>query len=221
LANGDARGLCRKMRSNSRAGAALRSKSCLASHAFRPPCPARESSGRIGASCVVFSSFYFPEPRAFLLVRLNWRLRTSLQLKPRRHLTGRVAVTAQNCRHKNARLAVSPLRGVLHFRAFVRGAPHHAARANRKLGRSTGIRGWRHVRTQTAILGGGEQDTNAVPLFVPQLCRLYRLYRLVASQKALILREKNGGHARNRTGVRGFAVRCVTTPPRGPCILLA
>ena len=24
-----------------------------------------------------------------------------------------------------------------------------------------------------------------------------------------------GGHARNRTGVRGFAVRCVTTPPRG------
>ncbi len=25
-----------------------------------------------------------------------------------------------------------------------------------------------------------------------------------------------GGHARNRTGVRGFAVRCVTTPPRGP-----
>ncbi len=25
----------------------------------------------------------------------------------------------------------------------------------------------------------------------------------------------NGGHARNRTGVRGFAVRCVTTPPRG------
>ncbi len=26
----------------------------------------------------------------------------------------------------------------------------------------------------------------------------------------------NGGHARNRTGVRGFAVRCVTTPPRGP-----
>ncbi len=24
-----------------------------------------------------------------------------------------------------------------------------------------------------------------------------------------------GGHARNRTGVHGFAVRCVTTPPRG------
>ena len=24
-----------------------------------------------------------------------------------------------------------------------------------------------------------------------------------------------GGHARNRTGVYGFAVRCVTTPPRG------
>ena len=24
-----------------------------------------------------------------------------------------------------------------------------------------------------------------------------------------------GGHARNRTGVNGFAVRCVTTPPRG------
>ena len=27
---------------------------------------------------------------------------------------------------------------------------------------------------------------------------------------------KNGGHGRNRTGVHGFAVRCVTTPPRGP-----
>ena len=26
---------------------------------------------------------------------------------------------------------------------------------------------------------------------------------------------KNGGHGRNRTGVHGFAVRCVTTPPRG------
>ena len=26
---------------------------------------------------------------------------------------------------------------------------------------------------------------------------------------------KIGGHARNRTGVYGFAVRCVTTPPRG------
>ena len=25
----------------------------------------------------------------------------------------------------------------------------------------------------------------------------------------------SGGHARNRTGVYGFAVRCVTTPPRG------
>ncbi len=24
-----------------------------------------------------------------------------------------------------------------------------------------------------------------------------------------------GGHGRNRTGVHGFAVRCVTTPPRG------
>jgi hypothetical protein len=31
---------------------------------------------------------------------------------------------------------------------------------------------------------------------------------------ALRLR-KIGGHARNRTGVHGFAVRCVTTPPRG------
>ena len=26
---------------------------------------------------------------------------------------------------------------------------------------------------------------------------------------------KVGGHGRNRTGVHGFAVRCVTTPPRG------
>src|SRR5471032_1403185 len=25
----------------------------------------------------------------------------------------------------------------------------------------------------------------------------------------------SGGHARNRTGVQGFAVLCVTTPPRG------
>ena len=28
-------------------------------------------------------------------------------------------------------------------------------------------------------------------------------------------RMESGGLARNRTGVRGFAVRCVTTPPRG------
>src|SRR5262245_41905765 len=27
-----------------------------------------------------------------------------------------------------------------------------------------------------------------------------------------------GGHGRNRTGVHGFAVRCVTTPPRGQLI---
>ena len=33
-----------------------------------------------------------------------------------------------------------------------------------------------------------------------------------AKRKCLIL---FGGHGRNRTGVRGFAVRCVTTPPRG------
>ena len=26
---------------------------------------------------------------------------------------------------------------------------------------------------------------------------------------------EGGGHGRNRTGVHGFAVRCVTTPPRG------
>ena len=26
---------------------------------------------------------------------------------------------------------------------------------------------------------------------------------------------KVGGHARNRTGMHGFAIRCVTTPPRG------
>ena len=26
---------------------------------------------------------------------------------------------------------------------------------------------------------------------------------------------ESGGHARNRTGVHGFAGRCVTTPPRG------
>jgi hypothetical protein len=54
-----------------------------------------------------------------------------------------------------------------------------------------------------------------VPLFVPQLCRLHRLYRFAVPRKALILQEESGGHARNRTGVRGFAVRCVTTLPRG------
>ncbi len=54
-----------------------------------------------------------------------------------------------------------------------------------------------------------------MPLFVPQLCRPYRLYRFVVSRKTLILREKSGGHARNRTRVRGFGVRSVTTPPRG------
>ncbi len=26
-----------------------------------------------------------------------------------------------------------------------------------------------------------------------------------------------GGPSRNRTGVQGFAVLCVTTPPSGPC----
>ena len=29
------------------------------------------------------------------------------------------------------------------------------------------------------------------------------------------LRDLSGGLARNRTGVQGFAVLCVTTPPRG------
>ena len=43
---------------------------------------------------------------------------------------GRAAGTAQNSRHKNPRLAVSPLRGVSHFRMQVRGAAHYAARAN-------------------------------------------------------------------------------------------
>ncbi len=47
---------------------------------------------------------------AFELFR--WRFRTFLWLKPWCRLTGRAAGTAQNSRHKNRRLAVSPLRGV-------------------------------------------------------------------------------------------------------------
>src|SRR5690606_5671076 len=38
---------------------------------------------------------------------------------------------------------------------------------------------------------------------------------------ALVAREESGGPSRNRTGVQGFAVLCVTTPPSGlvpsPC----
>ena len=32
---------------------------------------------------------------------------------------------------------------------------------------------------------------------------------------AIQIAEKRGGHARNRTGMQGFAVLCVTIPPRG------
>ena len=39
----------------------------------------------------------------------------------------------------------------------------------------------------------------------------------VSPYKLLILfRTFDGGPSRNRTGVHGFAVRCVTTPPSGP-----
>ncbi len=42
--------------------------------------------------------------------------------------------------------------------------------------------------------------------------RVPNAHDLRALKKTL---ENTGGHARNRTGVRGFAIRCVTTPPRG------
>ena len=45
--------------------------------------------------------------------------------------------------------------------------------------------------------------------------RVMRQMRVLRLRKARLYRENSGGHARNRTGVYGFAIRCVTTPPRG------
>jgi hypothetical protein len=42
-------------------------------------------------------------------------------------------------------------------------------------------------------------------------------HRMDGPPVAALCGEKLGGLARNRTGVQGFAVLCVTTPPRGLC----
>ena len=55
---------------------------------------------------------------------------------------------------------------------------------------------WKSTRTNCNTKSAGISPTNFV-LFVADQCF------------------GNGGHGRNRTGVHGFAVRCVTTPPRG------
>ena len=51
-----------------------------------------------------------------------------------------------------------------------------------------------------------KRSTDA-PMFDGQFCKM--------RQSAGAALRGCGGHARNRTGVRGFAVRYVTTPPRG------
>ena len=37
-------------------------------------------------------------------------------------------------------------------------------------------------------------------------------------QKCCIKNYFDGGHAQNRTGIQGFAILCVTIPPRGQSI---
>src|SRR5690606_33519673 len=49
---------------------------------------------------------------------------------------------------------------------------------------------------------------NGAPLTATSLLQKPDTARKVPAKEA-------GGHGRNRTGVYGFAVRCVTTPPRG------
>ena len=70
---------------------------------------------------------------------------------------------------------------------------------------------WRQAQRVVPALTGRERD--------PQIasCLDDATYdrdrdRVSACRSVL---EKGGGHDRNRTGVHGFAVRCVTTPPRG------
>ena len=79
----------------------------------------------------------------------GWILNFPMVVPPHRAGCG----NGENSRHENPRLAVSPLRGVSHFRVLVQRAAHHAACANRKRRSSTGIRARRHVQTQIAILG--------------------------------------------------------------------
>src|SRR5208337_1135221 len=76
-----------------------------------------------------------------------------------------------------------------------------------------GRRGEARMRTRR------KRGANLVPRFVPPTHRLYPPCRFGLRRKLLNFREYDGGHARNRTGVRGFAVRCVTTPPRGPLFM--
>ena len=75
---------------------------------------------------------------------------------------------------------------------------------------------WR--RNATVGASPGAEDRNGQGVFVGIACRNgFAVERTRTRARFLYSQEKlAGGHARNRTGVRGFAIRCVTTPPRGP-----
>ncbi len=62
---------------------------------------------------------------------------------------------------------------------------------------------------------------NAARLLVVFLYNFLVWRRIMATLGAVLVKIRggdDGGHGRNRTGVHGFAGRCVTTPPRGPSI---
>jgi hypothetical protein len=70
-----------------------------------------------------------------------------------------------------------------------------------------------NARFRGAWMGAAEAE---IPLFHPSSPRGFggQPSRTQAGLPTAAPRAR-GGHGRNRTGVHGFAVRCVTTPPRG------
>ena len=73
-----------------------------------------------------------------------------------------------------------------------------------------------YPRTGCSTMNRPETMVQSVcPFLCPRVLRSLRV-PLSSCYGLPVFAGEFGGHARNRTGVRGFAVRCVTTPPRGP-----
>ena len=73
------------------------------------------------------------------------------------------------------------------------------------------------VERSTAELPGNRPESSGNgPITKPNCFAKHEAWAaFVRRTLAKLRRRGSGGHARNRTGVQGFAVLCVTTPPRG------
>ena len=99
----------------------------------------------------------------------------------------------------------------------------HVEQRQRDAHREQPRRGLRRRRASMAEAAENEREAAGIADDAPRARRRgsagqnRRRAWVLAGRRSVIgrSRESVGGHVRNRTGIHGFAIRCVTTPPRG------